>query len=266
MQELSFNVQTNLGTLDANFDDLKDALKNQMSAYRELEVNEGNLVERKSDLAFLRKLRGAIDQRRKEVKKEFARPYNEFEAKVWDLIRVVDEPIELIDGQMKEIDRRRVEEKQAHLVELYNENIKEYAEYLPFESLKEKSWDNKTTKDKEIIDAIQVAVIKVENDLNSIKSLCSPIEDELIAAYKKTRDLPGVIKRAADFLRDRELIEKEKEGKVDVTVAEPIVQPVIITETPTRRGFVNFRVSVLDAGLTEELLNENDISFEREDL
>lgn len=276
MYELDFQVAHTPATFDVNFGEIKQALEEQMRVYKELELTEEAIPERKSDVALLRKMRGAIDTRRKEIKAEFNKPYAEFEAKVKELISLIDEPIELIDTALKEFDAKRIAERQDHLRELYNDNIKGYAHILPFETLKGKSWDNKTKSDKDIIDEIQIAVISVENDLLAIRNMGSPIEDELIGMYEKTRNLPAVIKRAADFLKDRELIEKaeeesrkaaeEREEEIIATKPEPTVAPVFHTEPPARQGYVNFRVSVLDAGLTEELLNENDISFDREDL
>ena len=75
MNEIEVKVTQTAGVIESNFEEIKEALGLQMTAYLELELNEENIKERKADLATLRKIRKAVDDRRKDVKKTFNKPY-----------------------------------------------------------------------------------------------------------------------------------------------------------------------------------------------
>ena len=100
----------------------------------------------KGDLADLRKLRKAVNDRKVEVKKEYMKPYEVFEDKVKELIGVIDKPIALIDGQVKEFEAKRVEEKKAEIQNLYNELVEEELhDYIPLEKIYGEKWTNAST-------------------------------------------------------------------------------------------------------------------------
>ena len=69
MNDLEVKVSQQPGIINCNLEEIKEALKVQMTAYMDLEVTEGNIKESKSDLATLRKIKKAVDDRRKEVKR-----------------------------------------------------------------------------------------------------------------------------------------------------------------------------------------------------
>ena len=71
--------------VDFNYQELKKDIAEKTLPYKGLIVTEDAIPVAKSDLANLRKLEKAIDDRRKAVKKEFNAPYMEFEAKIKDI-------------------------------------------------------------------------------------------------------------------------------------------------------------------------------------
>lgn len=224
MEELQVKVEQSPGIIKCNFDEIKEALKLQMTAYTSLEITEADIKERKADLATLRKIRTAVDDERKRVKKEFSKPYDAFEAEVKEVLAVIDEPIDMINGKLKEFEAKRIEEKQAHLHELYVTNIGDFAEYLPYESVATKKWDNATYSDKDILFDISEAVTKVRSDIEVIKALGSEIEEECLAVYKKAgNDLKAAIQKNNDYNAAKKLAEekvKEEAAKKEETPVE----------------------------------------------
>ena len=101
MNDIEVKVTQTAGVIESNFEEIKEALGLQMTAYLELEVTEDNINERKADLATLRKICKAVDERKKEVKKGFMKPYEDFEKEVKDVLAVINEPINMIDTELK---------------------------------------------------------------------------------------------------------------------------------------------------------------------
>ena len=103
---MEFIVNTDLttalpATIDFNFDAQKAWLEERLSYYNTLVVTEDAIKDAKADRAKLKKLREAMDTRRKEIKKEWMAPYSAFEAKVKELTSLIDQPIGAIDTQLK---------------------------------------------------------------------------------------------------------------------------------------------------------------------
>ena len=205
-------VKQENGKIECNFAEIKADLETMMSAYTSLEITEEGIKDAKVDLATLRKIYKAVDDKRKEVKKDFMQPYTEFEENVKDLLQVINIPINMIDGKLKEFDAKRVAEKQEHLKGLYEECIVEFGEYLPFERVKKPQWDNASITDKAIRFDLSEAVTKVRADLDVIKGLHSEIEEECLKAYKASgNNLLAAVSKNTDYVNAKALAEKKLE-------------------------------------------------------
>ena len=278
MNDIEVKVTQTAGVIESNFEEIKEALGLQMTAYLELELNEGNIKERKADLATLRKIRKAVDDRRKEVKKTFNKPYEEFESKVKEVLAVIDEPINMIDAGLKGFEEKRVAEKIEHAKAIHAEQVGEFAEYLPFSASYKNTWKNATCSDNEIISDIQEQVVKIKNDLNVIKGLHSEIEEQLLEAYKTTGNLAAVVQKNTDYIEIKRQIEiseqqkKEADAARETAKAEQVAEPVTekaaepTTETeplevPAEEGKVTFTVSAWDAASVRQFLEFNEIEY-----
>ena len=209
MEELNVVVNQTNGEITCNFEEIKEALQIKMSAYSGLEIAEDGIKDAKSDLATLRKIRKAFDDRRKEVKRDFMRPYEAFEAQAKGLLALIDEPIYLIDSQLKAFEEKRVAEKKEHLHELYEQNIGDLAEFLPYDRVAKDKWSNATYSDKDIIADISECRVEVKSDLSAIEALNSEIKDEVIAVYKRTGSLAEAVKKNSDYLAAKQLAEQK---------------------------------------------------------
>ena len=274
MNEIEVKVTQTAGVIESNFEEIKEALGLQMTAYLELELNEGNIKERKADLATLRKIRKAVDDRRKEVKKTFNKPYEEFESKVKEVLAVIDEPINMIDTELKGFEEKRVAEKIEHAKAIHAEQVGEFAEYLPFSASYKNTWKNATCSDNEIISEIQEQVVKIKNDLNVIKGLHSEIEEQLLEVYKTTGNLAAVVQKNTDYIEIKRQIETSEQQKKEADaareaakaeqVAEPATETVTDTEpleVPIEEGKVTFTVSAYDAASVRQFLEFNEIEY-----
>lgn len=278
MNDIEVKVTQTAGVIESNFEEIKETLGLQMTAYLELELNEGNIKERKADLATLRKIRKAVDDRRKEVKKTFNKPYEEFESKVKEVLAVIDEPINMIDTGLKGFEEKRVAEKIEHAKAIHAEQVGEFAEYLPFSASYKNTWKNATCSDNEIISDIQEQVVKIKNDLNVIKGLHSEIEEQLLEAYKTTGNLAAVVQKNTDYIEIKRQIEiseqqkKEADAAREAAKAEQVAEPVTekaaepTTETeplevPAEEEKVTFTVSAWDAASVRQFLEFNEIEY-----
>ena len=226
MENLEIQVKQELGTITTNFSDIEKELRLQMSAYESFVVSEDEIPMAKGDLAFLRKLRTSIDDKRKEVKRAYMKPYEGFEESCKKLMGIIDEPIGVIDSQLKLFEADRVEKKHKRVTKLYEEQVGELIRFLPVEKNYNPKWDNKSTTDQDISFDISAMVLKVKNDLSVIESLNSEIKDELLATYEKSgNDLAKAVERNSQYLNDKaKVVEKVKEAEKSAPIEEKKVE------------------------------------------
>lgn len=196
--------------ISANFSEVEADLTQMMTAYQGLEVTEDNVSERKADLATLRKIRKAIDDKRKAIKKDYNKPFEAFEKNCKKLTGIIDAEITRIDTGVKELDVRMIQAKQKLEHDIYDETIGEWSEYLPFEAVKRPQWDNKTYSEKDIVCDIQEAVLTVRTGISTIKAMRSEFEDELIRTYKDNGlNLALVMQRESQLRSAKQIAERK---------------------------------------------------------
>lgn len=167
-------------TIDFNFEDLKQQLAASLELYTGMVVTEDNIKDAKDDRARLNKLREALENKRKEVKRECMAPYTDFEAKVKELVGLIDRPISAIDGQLKGFEEKRRAEKRAAILEVYEDTVGELRALLPFDKLWRDEWYNTSTSMKKI----RAAIVETENKVHSDLEILSTVESEFIDAVK----------------------------------------------------------------------------------
>lgn len=212
-------------TISANFEDVKAGLENMMQAYN-VEVTEDNIPERKKDVATLRKMKAAIEDKRKAVKKDYEKPLKEFEDKVKDLTKIIDGGIKHINDQLDTYEVKRIATKQEVINRVYAENIGGFEEYLPLNKVMDPRWSNKTCSEKEIAADIQQMRLKVSQDLTVLQSSCGDYYDECLATYKRCgNNIATAMTRLNDLRTAAERAKEQlQEKRVEVEVEKALLQ------------------------------------------
>lgn len=209
MQEINLLVEQKNGSIETNFEEIKAALAAGLEEYKGMVFTAESQPEAKKTVASLRKLKKAMNDRRIEIKKKFMEPYTNFEAQVKELDKLIDEPIDFISGQIEEFERRRVEAKKAMICEIYTGIMAEHGtvmEYLPLDRIYDSRWENSTTAQKAITEAITAHVEHVEKDLDTIRAMESEFEDKGLAKYKATLELSDAITAMNQYQKQKEEI------------------------------------------------------------
>jgi hypothetical protein len=214
MEEIRVNVEQKNGVIGFNFEEIKEKLNSELEIYKNMIFTEDSKAEAKITIASLRKLKKSVNDKKLEVKKSFMIPYTNFEAQVKELDNLIDEPINFINNQVEEFERRRVEEKKALISEIYTEIMAEHEEasgYLPLQRIYDSKWENATTTKKAITEAITERVDHVEKDLGIIRSMGSEFEDKGIEKYKATLELSDAIEVMNQYQKQKEEILRRQE-------------------------------------------------------
>lgn len=257
-----FELSIREGAITTNLDSLKAELSEVAERYTGVVVSEETIPQAKTDLADLRKIVKEIEDRRKSVKKIWEKPYKNFEAEVKAALEIINEPIELIDKQVKDFANQQKEDKKNHIKELYEEQIKGYEDFLPLEKIFNEKWLNASTKDSEIIFDINGHVTKIKADMDAIDALQSEFKDEIIKAYKESgNSLSAAIQRNTQLISAKAIAEQKVKDSQDLV--KDLVKEEPIETLPFDEDRATFTVWGADNLLKVRLfLQDNNIKYE----
>lgn len=182
-----------LQSIDWNFDELKAEITKKSEAYMNLVYSNEQMKEAKKDRANLRKFVTALEDKRKEIKKQILVPYSDFETKEKELVGIVNQAIENIDTQVKGYEEGLRQEKLAKVKEIYVEEIKDLDRTIPFEKVYKESWLNASTTLKSVREEIASIYAKVDADLKILNADTSPYVFEMKEEYLKNFDLTAAL-------------------------------------------------------------------------
>ncbi|MEG1577161.1 MAG: DUF1351 domain-containing protein [Oscillospiraceae bacterium] len=201
MESMEFVMGTSLEalpkTIEFNFQDLKLEMGRRLEYYSGLVIAESDIKNAKDDRAKLNKLREAVENWRKDVKKEWMAPYADFEAKIKELVALIDKPILAIDSQLGEYEDKRRMEKRSEILAIYEETIGELRAILPFERLWRDDWYNVGMTLKKIRSSITDAEMKSASDLEVLSTVESEFSEAVKLKYLDTLDISEALQERA---------------------------------------------------------------------
>lgn len=206
----------------ANYEPLKAWALEQTAVYKGMIVDEAAIPEAKEDVAALRKLAKAASDARIKIKKEHEAKITTVLAQLTEFSAIFTDAAASIDGQIKAFDENRKQEKRAECEQVYQEEIGDLGDLIPFGKLFNQAWLNKSTSLKTVRDDIQTAVYNAQEALKQIRAFGSAHESEIIAAYLERLNV-------LDALAAKERLEKvdaamEARRKVEAEKASETAQ------------------------------------------
>lgn len=211
--------------IKCDFESAKAYLKERLNEYNGVLFTEDMKKDAKQAVADLRKEKKELIDRVKEVKKEYMRPFDEFNAQAMEVIEMYDEPINFINEQVTDYERKRIAEKQEYIKALYEEYIgcdELMVEYLPLAKIYNPKWENATTNRKAILTEMCGYMDNAKMSIQNIKAMNSDVEEIALKMYKDTFDLTKCIlyinnherQKAEILAREQERIRREEEERI----------------------------------------------------
>lgn len=213
MKELQIKVSTQPGRITFNQEEIKEVLTGQMEVYKNLPVNAENRPERKKDIATLRKIKTAVDTRRKEVKAAWLEPYDSFENQVKELIGLIDEPIDLLNNQVKELEAAEKKEKREQLHAFFQEEAGDLQEWLAIEQVYDFKWENATVSLKAAKNELRLKLSEIRNNISILEASNSDAKEQAVNIYIDTLDLSKSMQYINHYEAQAEQIRKKEEER-----------------------------------------------------
>ena len=185
MNELQVVVDQKPGVIGFNFEEIRDELQARMDLYKNATFTDEYRVYAKNEVAALRKMKKAIDDKRKEVKNQYMIPYNDFEGKAKELMQIIDQPIGLISQQITEMEERRKAEKKAKIGALYDSLAGDLGDYLTLKKIYNARWENASTSMAAVRKEMEEVLSSVRKEVAMLEAMTSDAVPEALRRYRE---------------------------------------------------------------------------------
>lgn len=256
-----------------NYEELKAEIAERLEVYSSMVYTDDNIKAAKADKATLNKLKKALNDERIRRKKEYLAPFEEFESKLNEIIRMVDKPILMIDSQIKAVDEQRKQEKADGISEYY-ENAS-HPEWLELIRIFDNKWLNVTYSMKQIEKEIDERLEQIARDIETIQSL-PEFSFEAFEVYKERLDLNRAISESRRLVelqkrkQEIELAKTHEEAENDSSTTESFPSGVRVDRTSDGKleieevaQWISFKAKLTVAQAVElkEFFNRRNIEF-----
>ena len=197
-----------------NFEEIKSELAGKLQVYQNMVVTESGIKEAKADRANLNKFKSALADSRKAVKAQWNQPLSDFEGKMKELERMVDEPIGAIDRQVKAYDEAKKQDKRQQIERFFEGAVGDLEEVLPLSKIWNDRWLNATYPMKDIEKEIVEHIRKTHSDIGIIVAMQLPCCDQMLSTYLETLDMSRA-------MEEKHKYEQAQKAKAQAKQAEP---------------------------------------------
>lgn len=213
MELVPVRVVSNLGTISDNLQEVEASIREKVKEYRSVVVTEETIQDGKRFLADIRKEKESLNKERKAIKAAWMKPYEAFEKRAKELIALYDEPVQIIDSQLREFEETRREQKRQEIQVIYDAAKGDLEEWLPLSKIYDVTWENSTCSKKKIREEIEQAFEQVERSIQTLHSMQSEFEKEGLTVLKTTGNLQAAIEEMQTRKRIKEEILAQEQGK-----------------------------------------------------
>lgn len=170
-----------------NYPEIKSYLESVLESYRNVVYSEEGIKDAKYDKANLNKLKKAIEDKRKEIRRASLEPYKEIEPQFKELVRMINEPLEAIEQFVADMDAVRRDTKCAEIKEYYDScaiklgNLSERIFVSPgFYNTK---WENASVSAHQWQSDVKARVKNIETDVAELRRISGTYYSAAIEKY-----------------------------------------------------------------------------------
>lgn len=210
-----------------NADEIASEVEAKVGYYKNLVYTEDQVTEAKKDRAQLNKFIDALKAKDKEIKSLCLAPYEAFHNKMLKIITLVEEPVAMIDTQVKGFEDQQKKQKMQAIREMFDS--KGFWPWLTLEKLMDrhastcKKWMNKSCSMKQIESDMIEIQHKMGEDILALNGLKFGAQMAL-SEYKRSMDVTAAMAEAQKFEEARQAekaLKKQLAEQAQVQKAEP---------------------------------------------
>lgn len=201
--------------IDWNHEEIKKEVSEKVAYYKNLVYTDEQIKDAKADRAKLNKFLTALEDKRKEIKKQCLAPYESFEKQMKEITSIVQESIVAIGTQVLEYEEKQKREKKDSIENFFDSCL--HPEWLKFEQIFNEKWLNASVSMKSIQGEIDSRLEQIANDIATLQNL-PEFGFEAMTVYKSTLDINKALnegRRLSEIAKAKAAHEAEMKARAE---------------------------------------------------
>lgn len=259
--------------INFNFEELKTAITEKSEQYAKIVYTDDNIKAAKEDRADLNRLKKALNDERIRRQKEYMKPFDNFKAKIDEIIGIIDKPVLAIDKQIKEYEAIKQDEKKMNIEEMFKNML--FPEWMTVEQIWNQKWLNASTS----MTTIESELLSFKNEvIRNCQTLATlPMHShEAVITYHKTLDMAQALDKVHELIEleeaKKKMLAKEEAKKretenafIPVPEQSPVIEVERIQEEADSENLMWVKFEALlsekTAGMLKIFFETNNIEF-----
>lgn len=210
-----------LSKVEDNISEAKEYALQLKEYYSTLVFTEEQKDEAAKERANVNKVVKKISDYRKNIIAEFKKPIETFETTAKETEKILKETSDFIDVQVKNFENKEKEIRKENSRKIYETNIEELKDVIPFEKIFDEKWLNKGSWKNDgtsplIESEINDIKEKVRNGLKAIEELHSEFELEVKNTFLQDFSLERAIFKNTQLIEQKKALSKVEEKKEEI--------------------------------------------------
>lgn len=163
--------------------------------------------------AELNKAEKAINSRKIEIKKEFMKPYTEFEEQTKKLMSKISKVSGEIDSQIKDYEDRLKESRRAWMREWWEEN----GIVVDYDAIHNEDLVKLSVSEKAVVNWLETKKANIEADMVIVADMPEEEKNFVMDDYMENADLPQAVRNYKEWKERSERLKEAKENRESET-------------------------------------------------
>lgn len=209
------NENNAIAKYNLNYEDVKNYLATELAKYKNLLVTEEFMQMAKKSRAELNSMKKDLKSRLSEIRQAQLAPYEALKTNYTDkLEQMIDEQLVRIDTAIKEIEKKKEQQKAEEIKAYFDEANKKAELEIPLNQVFNPKWTNATYSMNKVKVDIDNFFVSVTEDLKIIESFDDEFIIPLRKLYLSCFDMSAVMRNKVEFDNEKKKrLEAEAEAE-----------------------------------------------------
>ena len=259
--EIIIKSNQQAGFIEFNYEEIKTTVLEQIKPYQNLVVTTENFDDMKKTRAKLNGVIKQVENKRKEIKKDYSTPLTAFEKQVKEIVQIFQKESDNINHQIKLFEEQEKIERQNQIHDYFR--TLENHEYVEIGYIFDERWLNKTYTEKKWKEELEKELNRVYEDIKYLDSLNAENTAVLFNAYYTNGlSIVQATKTYNEFM-ERVKAKEELRLKIEKEKQKQSLENNSSSDRLYTRSFQVIDATLEDLQSIEELLSTRKIKYRK---
>ena len=193
-----------------NFEEIKKYAAEKAAWYQSIAYTDADTKEMKNDKAEINKFITALEDVRKQKKKEYLAPYEVFEGQIKETLLPLRKTVSLITEKLDEVEGQYRESRKAKMEEFYYKYVGDLQPMVPFQKTIKEEFYKRAFTDKKLEQANNCFFERLREDIKGLDQLPEKFRDKALLKYMEEFSLSAALQEGKRLEELDKLMEERR--------------------------------------------------------